>query len=70
MFATASAAICVATALIVAMGWIRTPLNRNIATVTVRERLPSTLIHGTIGVILAALCAQHVWLAAIERSFS
>jgi hypothetical protein len=65
MYALASAAICLATGLIVVMDWVPTPLNRNIGTVSVRERLPSTLIHGTIGAVLATLCALHIWLSAL-----
>jgi hypothetical protein len=45
----------VAVALIAAMDWIRTPLNRNIEAMGVRERLPGTLIHVAVGVGVAVV---------------
>jgi hypothetical protein len=48
----AAAAIALATALIVAMDWLPTPLNRNISGMPASARLPSTAIHGSIGILL------------------
>jgi hypothetical protein len=42
--------ILVMVAVIVFMDWIPTPLNRNIQGMSVRERLPSTIIHTVLGV--------------------
>ena len=56
MSIVAAGAIGVATASIVVMDWVPTPLNRNIAHSTVRERLPGSLIHLTIGIALLLLC--------------
>jgi hypothetical protein len=41
-----------AAASIVFFDWVPTPLNRNIRGMTVRERLPGSLIHGTVGVLV------------------
>ena len=49
----AATSIIVMVALIAFMDWIPTPLNRNIQGMSVRERLPSTLIHSTIGFVFA-----------------
>jgi hypothetical protein len=59
-------AIVVMLAVITFMDWVPTPLNRNIHGMSVRERLPSTLIHGTVGFI-AALANLFVvkWLIVI-----
>jgi hypothetical protein len=50
----AATAIAIATALIVFMDWVPTPLNRNISGMSSRERIPSTAIHGTLGVLFVA----------------
>ncbi len=66
---------------IVVMDWVPTALNRNIKGMSARERLPSTLIHSTLGAVFAvtnvlvvkwAILAGAVWysvalLAAIRN---
>ena len=48
------------------MDWVPTPLNHNIHGMSVRERLPSTLIHSTLGVIFAVANALVIkWLILI-----
>jgi hypothetical protein len=49
----AAISILVMVAVIDFMDWVPTPLNRNIQGMGVRERLPSTLIHSTLGVFFA-----------------
>ena len=56
MNVVAAIAIGVATGSIVLMDWVPTPLNRNIAYSTARERLPGSLIHLAIGILLLSLC--------------
>jgi hypothetical protein len=56
MHAVAAIAIGLATASIMVMDWVPGPLNRNIAFSAARERLPGSLIHVTIGVVLAPAC--------------
>lgn len=46
----AALSIFVTVAIIVFMDWIPTPLNQNIQGMSVRERLPSTIIHSVMGV--------------------
>ncbi|KAF0689014.1 Aste57867_19490 [Aphanomyces stellatus] len=62
---TAAASIASTTILILAFDWIPTPLNRNILHSSPRDRLPSTLIHGTIGFLFAACLSFHLHWAAI-----
>jgi hypothetical protein len=58
----AAAAIALATGLIIVMDWVPTPLNRNISGMTFRERIPSTAIHGLLGVVLvSANLAEWTW---------
>lgn len=45
--------IFVMVAMIVFMDWIPTPLNRNIQGMSIRERLPGTIIHSVIGLSVA-----------------
>jgi hypothetical protein len=54
----AAAAISLATGLIVAMDWLSTPLNRNISGMTVRERIPSTAVHGLLGALFVSANLQ------------
>jgi hypothetical protein len=73
----AIAVVALTGAFIVAMDWLPTPLNRNIAHVDAAQRLPGTLIHG---LACAAVClvlargprwAQRmapVWFAAVLAS--
>ena len=49
----AASAIIVMVVVIVLMDWAPTSLNRNIQGMSVRERLPSTLIHSVIGIFFA-----------------
>jgi hypothetical protein len=49
----AAIASIVLAAVIVFMDWVPTPLNRNIETMSQRERLPSSLIHGGAGAVFA-----------------
>jgi hypothetical protein len=56
MNAVAAIAIGLAKASIVVMDWLATPLNRNISHSTVREKLPGSLIHLTIGIVFLSLC--------------
>lgn len=53
----ASTVILLTTGTIVFMDWVPTPLNRNIAGMSVRERLPSTLIHGTLALVFVTMNA-------------
>src|SRR5262249_51682908 len=41
--------------IIVVMDWVPTSLNHNIRSVSVRERLPSTFIHSSLGLIFAVV---------------
>src|SRR3954454_5012224 len=50
----AAAAIALATGLIVAIDWLPTPMNRNTSGMPATARLPSTAIHGSIGILLAS----------------
>ena len=43
-------AITIMIGIIVFMDWVPTPLNRNIDGMSVKERLPSTFIHGLLGI--------------------
>jgi hypothetical protein len=45
-----AAAIALATILIIFMDWVPTALNRNIFSMSAPERIPSTVIHGSLGV--------------------
>jgi hypothetical protein len=47
----AALAIAIASGLIIFMDWVPTPLNRNILAMSVRERIPSTVIHGSLGAL-------------------
>jgi hypothetical protein len=59
----AAAAIALATALIVAMDWLPTPLNRNIVGMAAKTRIPSTAIHGSVGVLfVSANLALWTWV--------
>lgn len=49
-----AAAIAVATGIIIFMDWVPTPLNRNISAMTYQERVPSTAIHGLLGVLFVS----------------
>jgi len=51
----AAISIVVMVVVIVFMDWVPTPLNYNIKRMSVRERLPGSLIHSTIGLIFAVL---------------
>jgi hypothetical protein len=58
-------------AVIVAMDWVPTPLNRNIAHTPPAERIPGTLVHG-VACVLACLAlargprwAQHTLIHAL-----
>jgi hypothetical protein len=62
----AAVAIGTATGLIVFMDWVPTPLNRNIAGMSGRERLPSTAIHGALGVLfVSANLLGWTWIVLI-----
>lgn len=50
----AAASILVMVAVTVFMDWVPTRLNRNLRGMTVRERLPSTVIHSTLGLVFSA----------------
>ncbi|WP_440708507.1 hypothetical protein [Herbiconiux sp. YIM B11900] len=47
-------AFLLCSAVIVFFDWVPTPLNRNIHSLTVRERLPSTVIHSVTGLAFAS----------------
>ncbi|KAI8899785.1 hypothetical protein BC833DRAFT_584281 [Globomyces pollinis-pini] len=53
--------------------WIPTKLNRNIETMTVKERLPSTVIHGSLGLFFSIVHALNwkwvVFVGSIWYSF-
>ncbi|MEQ1769007.1 MAG: hypothetical protein ABL879_04145 [Devosia sp.] len=55
--------IYLAAGLIVFFDWVPTPLNRNIEGMSSAERLPSTLIHGGIGIVLGTACLLGFWPA-------
>ena len=62
----AAIAIALETGLIIFMDWVPTPLNRNISGVTNRERLPSTAIHGTLGVLFVSANLMHwTWVVLV-----
>jgi hypothetical protein len=54
----AAAVVAVTGAVMVAMDWLPTPLNRNIEVSTAAERLPGTLIHGTACALAAVVLAR------------
>jgi hypothetical protein len=61
-----AAAIAVTTTLIILMDWVPTPLNRNISGMTTRERLPSTVIHGLLGVLfVSANLLEWTWVVLL-----
>lgn len=51
----AAAAIICMIAIIVLMDWVPTPFNRNINGISVSARLPSTIIHSSIGAIFVVV---------------
>ena len=55
----AAIAIALETGLIIFMDWVPTPLNRNISGMTTRERIPSSAIHGAMGVLFASANLLH-----------
>jgi hypothetical protein len=62
----AALAIIVATGMIIFMDWVPTPLNRNIAGMTARERMPSTVIHGSLGVLfVSANLLEWTWVILV-----
>lgn len=62
----AAISIVAMAAVVVVMDWVPTALNRNIRGMTIRERLPSTLIHSTLGAAFAVgnLLATKMVIAA------
>lgn len=56
MWIIAEIAILETTDLVVFFDWVPSPLNRNIQTTPIRDRLGSTLLHGGIGFVLFARC--------------
>ena len=63
MHVAAGIAILLTAGLIIFFDRVPTPLNRNIAMTSARERLPGTLIHGTIGFALGTCCLLGLWPA-------
>jgi hypothetical protein len=62
----AAFAIGVETGLIVFMDWVPTPLNRNISGMTNKERIPSSAIHGTVGVVFVSANLLHwTWVVLV-----
>jgi hypothetical protein len=62
----AAAAIALATGLIIFMDWVPTPLNRNISSMTNRERVPSTTIHGALGLLFVSANLLHwTWVVLV-----
>jgi hypothetical protein len=72
--AWAAAAIVLMVGITAFMDWVPTPLNRNIHGMSVRERLPSTIIHSTLGLGFAianglawkwAILAGALWFSVV-----
>ena len=62
----AAIAIALETGLIIFMDWVPTPLNRNISGMTDRERIPSSAIHGTLGVLFISANLMHwTWVVLV-----
>jgi hypothetical protein len=62
----AAIAIALETCLIIFMDWVPTPLNRNISGMTTRERIPSSAIHGILGVLfVSANLLQWRWVVLV-----
>lgn len=56
---SAAAAVVVATGVfVVAMDWLPTPLNRNIAHVPASQRMPGTLVHGAACTVAAVVLVR------------
>lgn len=49
----AAAAILLMVMIVLVMDWVPTELNRNLRGMSLRERLPSTIIHSTLGLLFA-----------------
>ncbi|KAF0689013.1 Aste57867_19489 [Aphanomyces stellatus] len=70
MDTAAAASIVFTTALTLAFDWIPTSLNRNILYSSTQDRLLSSLVHGTLGVILATSLFFHLhWAALISATW-
>ena len=62
----AAIAIVVETGLIIFMDWVPTPLNRNISGMTSKERIPSSVIHGTLGALFISANLMHwTWVVLV-----
>jgi hypothetical protein len=62
----AAIAIVVETSLIIFMDWVPTSLNRNISGMTSKERIPSSAIHGTLGVLFISANLMHwTWVVLV-----
>ncbi|QZQ55594.1 hypothetical protein KZI27_01610 [Curtobacterium sp. TC1] len=58
MTTAAVVAIATTTTFMVLMDWLPTPLNRNIDHSAPHDRLPSTVIHGAAGIVMASCVAR------------
>ncbi|NHA66858.1 hypothetical protein [Phycicoccus flavus] len=60
----AASSVAVTTALILVMDWVPTGLNRNIAGMDVRERIPGSVVHAVTGLAFVTANLLAWWWAA------